>query len=96
MRSVWSVQARRDLSELIAHIAAESPRNADLVKVRISKSVQLIETMPNSGRTGRVAGTRERVAGRTPYILVYRIEVDHVRIVSVLRGARKWPKSFSA
>jgi len=79
---------------LIAFIADDSPRNADLVNSRILRSVELLAEMPHVGRPGRIPGTRERIVGKTPYILVYRIDADEIRILRVLRGARKWPLSF--
>jgi toxin ParE1/3/4 len=94
MKLAWSQQARRDLRELIAFIADDSPRNADLVNSRILRSVELLAEMPHVGRPGRIPGTRERIVGKTPYILVYRIDADEIRILRVLRGARKWPLSF--
>ena len=96
MKLIWSQRARRDLRELIAYIAEDSPQNAELVNARISKSVELLCDMPYAGRTGRLPGTHERVVGRTPYILVYRIDSDQLYILRVLRGARKWPGSFSS
>ena len=94
MKPIWSARARRDLRELLAHIAKDSDQNADLVNARILKSVETLESMPNAGRPGRVSGTRERVVGRTSYILVYRIDSEQVHILRVLRGTRKWPGSF--
>jgi addiction module RelE/StbE family toxin len=46
---------------------------------------------PRMGRPGRVADTRELVVPRTPYIVVYEIEDDIVRIIRVLHSAQRWP-----
>jgi toxin ParE1/3/4 len=94
MKLLWGRLARRDLNELIAYIAADSVQTAELVAERILKAAELLPAMPRSGRTGRVPGTRERVVGRTPYILAYRIESGQIRILRVYRGARKWPTRF--
>jgi toxin ParE1/3/4 len=90
----WRARARRDLRELIAWIANDSVQTADLVADRIWKAVGLLATAPNSGRLGRVAGTRELVVSRTPYILVYRIRKSRLTILRVYRGARRWPARF--
>jgi len=94
--AVWSSRARRDLRELIQYIAEDSPQNAELVKTRISKSIELLCTMPQAGRIGRVSGTHECVVSKTPYIVVYRISPIQIDIMRVLRGARKWPESSKA
>lgn len=44
------------------------------------------------GREGRVEGTRELVIDRSPYIAVYSILGETVRILRVLHGAQKWPE----
>jgi plasmid stabilization system protein ParE len=41
-----------------------------------------------------VAGTRELVVYRTPYIVAYSIAEDHIDILAVMHGARKWPDRF--
>lgn len=81
----------RDLSEIAAHIAEDSYQTAQLVQARIDREARLLSRFPRSGRLGRVPGTRERVVGRTPFVLAYRIVSDNVRILRVYRGARKWP-----
>lgn len=94
MKLVWSSRAKRDLRELIAYIVEDSIQGAQLVATRILKAAELLSKMPRSGRVGRTPGTRERVVGRTPYILVYRIVSGRIRILRVYHSARKWPASF--
>jgi toxin ParE1/3/4 len=47
--------------------------------------------MPESGRLGRVPGTRELVVTGSPYFLPYRIVGDTIQILRVMHGARRWP-----
>lgn len=94
MKVTWGRRARRDLHELIAYIAEDSVRTAELVSDRIWKAVAQLAGAPRSGRSGRVAGTRQLVVPRTPYILVYRIRSRGVFILRVYRGARRWPARF--
>jgi plasmid stabilization system protein ParE len=94
MKLIWGRGARRDLRELIAHIAEDSVQAAEVVAARILNAAELLTEFPRSGRIGRVSGTRERVVAETPYILVYRIASGRVRILRVYHGARKWPASF--
>jgi toxin ParE1/3/4 len=84
----------RDLDELAAYIGMESERASELVEGRIHKEAKLLSRFPRSGRIGRAPGTRERVVGRTPYILVYRIVSGRIRVLRVYHGARMWPKQF--
>jgi toxin ParE1/3/4 len=79
---------------LIAFIAEDSVQSAEAVADRILKAAELLTEFPRSGRSGRVPGTRERVVGRTPYILVYQIVSGRVRILRVYHGSRQWPKKF--
>ena len=94
MRLVWSRAAMRDLDELAAFIGMESERASELVEGRVHEEAKLLSRFPRSGRIGRVPGTRERVVGRTPYILAYRIVSGRIRVLRVYHGARKWPKQF--
>jgi plasmid stabilization system protein ParE len=94
MKLVWGRRARRDLHELIAFIAEDSVQAAEIVAARILKAAELLIEFPRGGRIGRVAGTRERIVGRTPYLLVYQIASGRVRILRVYHGARKWPARF--
>jgi plasmid stabilization system protein ParE len=82
------------LEEIASYIAHDSERAAHLVEDRIHRSAKVLLLIPDAGRPGRVAGTRELIALRTPYILVYRHNSDHIRILRVYHGARRWPSKF--
>jgi len=45
------------------------------------------------GRLGRVAGTRELVLSRTPYIVIYEFRGpdEEIYILRLLHGAQRWP-----
>ncbi|MFZ0303692.1 MAG: type II toxin-antitoxin system RelE/ParE family toxin [Terracidiphilus sp.] len=94
MNLVWGLRARRDFEELVSYIAEQSLQTAHLVADRIDKAATLLAQIPRAGRKGRVAGTRELVVQLTPYILVYRIQSNAVRILRIFRGARRWPSRF--
>ena len=91
MRVVWSLLAIADREAIFNYIEADSPRAAARIDDRIKKEVELLAAMPDFGRPGRVAGTRELVILRTPYLAAYCIENDMVRILRVLHGAQQWP-----
>jgi toxin ParE1/3/4 len=90
MRVILRDSAVADLEDIHAWIAAERPSSADRVVDRILDALQLLELFPESGRPGRVGGTRELVVPRLPYIVVYQVdrELEAVRVQSVVHGAR--------
>ena len=66
----------------------------DAVNIDSDNAVEILKRFPASGRPGRVAGTRELVVSRTPYIVPYRVRDDTVELLLVLHAARKWPSQF--
>lgn len=80
-----------DRDEIFDYIAVDNPLAALTVDERIEAATLRLIDHPQSGRPGRVAGTRELVVQRAPYILAYRIEGDTVRVLRVLHGAQLWP-----
>jgi toxin ParE1/3/4 len=91
MRIEWSVFAQADRDAIFDYIEADSPQAAITVDDRIRVQVEGLVRFPESGRPGRVEGTRELVIDRTPYIAAYRVASDTVRILRVLHGAQQWP-----
>ncbi|WP_229518234.1 type II toxin-antitoxin system RelE/ParE family toxin [Paraburkholderia terrae] len=95
MRLEWSVFALEDRDGIFDYIEEDSPRAAVVVDDRIRTQVRQLLQFPETGRPGRVEGTRELVISRTPYIAAYRITGDTVRILRVLHGAQQWPDEMS-
>jgi toxin ParE1/3/4 len=95
MRILWTALALSDLRALHAYIARDDKRAANDIVARItSRAEQQLCCLPESGRPGRVARTRELVLTDTPYILPYRIVGDTIRILRVFHSARRWPKKL--
>ena len=95
MRIDWSPAAVADRDAIFDYIEADSPRAAIAVDERIEAAVLRLAQYPESGRPGRVEGTRELVVTDAPYVIPYRVERDSVRILRVLHSARLWPDGFS-
>jgi toxin ParE1/3/4 len=95
MRLEWSHLAQADRDAIFDYIEADSPQTAIIVDERIRVQVDGLVRFPESGRPGRIEGIRELVIDRTPYIAVYRIAGDTVRILRVLHGAQQWPEEIS-
>ncbi len=91
MRVVWLREATISLDHHYDYIARENPRAARHVFQRIIAATQRLGTFPNSGRPGRIPGTRELVITNLPYIAVYRVADDAVEIFRVFHTAMDWP-----
>ena len=81
--------------EIYRYIANQSPGAARSVRDRIKKRVKILREQPNSGRPGRVEGTRELVLAPLPYIIPYRVKSNRVELLRVLHTSRLWPDQFS-
>jgi addiction module RelE/StbE family toxin len=91
VRILWLQSAIDNLDQLRAYIADTDPGSAAVVVARILEAVDSLTVFPRRGRSGRVAGTRELVVPRTPYIVAYRIDDDVIVLLRILHGAQNWP-----
>jgi toxin ParE1/3/4 len=93
VKLVWLPRARINLDEAIGFIAQDSPRAALDMLDQIERQSGALAAHPMMGRAGRVAGTRELVIARSPFILIYRVrpEFERVEILRLLHGAQEWP-----
>lgn len=91
MRLEWSAFALADREAIFDWVASESPRAAVVLDERIEHRIEALIDFPQSGRLGRIEGTRELVIAGTSYIAAYRISGDVIRILRVLHMARLWP-----
>jgi len=88
---VWSSRAIGHLARLRAYIARENPEAAARTAATLLATVNRLADLPNLGRPGRVAGTRELVVPGTPYVIPYRVRIRRLEIVAVLHGRQRWP-----
>jgi toxin ParE1/3/4 len=88
----WLRRALRDLDDVYAYVAADNPAAAGRLVEQIEEGVQRLSRHPRMGRVGRVPGTRELVIAGTPFLVVYLLEADRAVILTVLHGARRWPR----
>lgn len=95
MRLVWSAFALADREGIFVHIEADNPSAAIGVDERIAAAARRLINFPESGRPGRVAGTRELIITGTPYIAAYAVTIETIRILRVLHGAQTWPDEIS-
>jgi toxin ParE1/3/4 len=90
----YSRVAQADIQSIFDYIAQENPKAAARVVSLIESSVMRLELFPLSGRSGAVAGTRELVVPRLPYIAVYQITLEVVEIIAVFHAAQNKPRGF--
>lgn len=91
MRIEWAASAFADRDAIFDYIEADNPVAAARVDELIRAQAQPLGEFPEMGRKGRVDGTREFLVGGLPYLLVYHIEGDVVRVLRVLHNAQQWP-----
>lgn len=91
MKLVWSALSLLDRDGIFTHIEADNPLAAAIVDERIVNATRRLLDFPESGRPGRIAGTRELVIAGTPYVAAYMFTETGVRILRVLHGAQQWP-----
>jgi toxin ParE1/3/4 len=80
--------SERDLLALVDYIAENSPQEALRIYETIRTSVNRLATFPHSGRAGRVEPTRELVIPGLPYIVIYIVERQDVKIWAVYHMSR--------
>ena len=55
----WSPEAAGDLEHIVNRVRRDNPQAARQVAIRLYNSCASLESFPNRGRTGRIAGTRD-------------------------------------
>ena|ERR1700752_1131490 len=97
MRLSFDDRALGDLEGIYHWIARDSPKSAKAVVDRIFASTELLASFPYIGRPGRDEGTREWVAPRLPYIVVYEVHEasNEVIVIAVFHGAQDWEKRLT-
>ena len=89
---VWSPRAIEHLEHLRSYIARDNPKAANRVAGTLLDAVERLAELPNLGRPGRVASTRELVVPGTPYVIHYRLRGDRLEVIAVFHSRQKWPK----
>ena len=94
MEIIWRRRALNHLDAIREFIAEDNPDAANHVCDAIRAAVDPLANYPNLGRAGRVDGTRELVVVDLPYIIVYRLRENTIRILAVIHTSRQWPRRF--
>jgi addiction module RelE/StbE family toxin len=89
---VWSPLALARLREIRAYVAKDKPDAASRLAMRIFAVVEALRDHPYLGRAGAEPDIRELVIGGTPYVVLYRVQADHVIIGTIWHGAQRESK----
>jgi toxin ParE1/3/4 len=89
---VWSPRAIEHLAHLRSYIARDNSKAANRIAGSVLDAVERLAELPNRGRPGRVAGTREVVVPGTRYVIPYRVRGDRLEVIAVFHSRQKWPK----
>jgi toxin ParE1/3/4 len=67
---------------------------AKKIYAHIRSKIEKLSAFPESGRPGRVFGTRELIIDHYPYIVPYRVKEDAVEILRIFHTSRKPPGAW--
>ena len=94
-RVVWAKAAQDDMRALVAYAAETSPDTAQRIADAIRHGGNALGRH-DTGRPGRVPGTREKSLPAIHQIICYRIEPERggerITILRVVHTARDWRK----
>jgi toxin ParE1/3/4 len=87
----WSPAAAADLEGIRLYLQEHHPSYVESTIRRLYDAARSLKQMPQRGRAGRKASTRELVLAPLPYIMVYGVEPDMVHIFRILHVAKDRP-----
>jgi addiction module RelE/StbE family toxin len=93
VKLVFSPLSLRQLHEIQAYIAYDSPNAAARVVTRIRQSIEILADFPKLGRVWEDGPTRVLTVSGLPYRIHYRVleEAEVVEILLVMHTSRKPP-----
>jgi toxin ParE1/3/4 len=92
MKLVWTSAAVADIEQIFDYLLEKIPDRVTTTIERVFTSVSELRQFPRRGRPGRKEGTRELVLTQLPYLVVYEVVDQSIRVLRVLHGARRWPE----
>ncbi len=91
MQVQWTNKAKKRLEEIDAYIGQESPEAAKKVILTIiQKTATQLSKYPDSGKPGRMMGTRELLFSDTPYLVVYTVRSNIVTVLTIFHTAQNF------
>ncbi len=90
MRIEWAEEAANQFEKEIDYISKENPIAGNKVSANILRNIDLLQTMPQMGRPGKMQGTRELVIHDLPYFVRYRTNKEKIQILNIFHTSRKY------
>ena len=91
MQVEWTDKAKSRLEEIEAYIGQESSAAAKKVILAIiKKTAAQLSRYPDSGKPGRLMGTRELLFSDAPYLVVYTVRTNIVTILTIFHTAQNF------
>lgn len=87
----WLPAANENRFEQLDYIARDNPLAAIGQDEEIERQVNMLLQQPKMGRPGRLKGTRELVISGTPFIVVYRLQINRIEVIRLLHSSQQWP-----
>lgn len=87
---VWTSAARADLDSIAEYHADLDPRVGEMLIGRIEEAAAKLRRY-DTGRPGRIRGTREKSVSKTAHIIVYEVHDDLLMVFRIVHTARDWP-----
>jgi addiction module RelE/StbE family toxin len=91
----WSPEAKADFELIFSYLKQHASATiACETSESILAAVAHLRDFPQTGRVGRITGTREWVVSRAPYMIIYELELtdNHMLLLRILHTARLWPQ----
>lgn len=89
VKVVWRKAALRDYQSIVARIARDSPRASETFGDDVLRRVGQLADFPFLGPAPRRPDVRELLLGTAPYVIVYQVRNEEVRIVRIVHGQRR-------
>lgn len=91
MRLVWTRPAITIRRAIFDRIKEDNPAAAKRMVKRLRDRANSLQKILHQGRKGRVEGTFELVVSGTPYLIIYAVTTNEIRVLTILHHAQQWP-----
>jgi len=90
MRIVYSEYAKKNITEIAHYTEVEwgTTKRIELVK-KLATSMEMISQFPRSAKFDVDLGVHYKLIPKLPFIIVYAVETDFIRVVKILHTKRK-------
>lgn len=89
VKIVWRAAALRDFEAIAERIRQDSPRASAAFGEEVLRRAGQLAEFPLLGPAPRRPDVRELLLATAPYVIVYQVRDEAVRIVRILHGRRR-------